>query len=372
MLMRTCLGLIVAALLGPRLAAELPADEVPLIYCTDLFHPHDDPDDHFDLATIYALPEVQLLGIVLDQGANQEKRPGDIPVSQLNALTGRHVPTAIGLSQPLKNPHDTGLDQPEPYQAGVRMILEALRTSSEPVTILAVGSVRDITAAFHREPDLLRQKVRRIGIYIGEASDEKFVEYNVGLDPQAYVGLMRSGLPIYWLPCFDGGLWQNRGHASFWQASHADLLQQAPPELVQFFVYALERDTSDPLAFVRATIDPVRQQRLFEQTRNLWCTASFAVLLGRDLQSVNGKYETVPNKPERDIDSALTNALFQFEPVDVTITDAGVVRYGKGPGSHTVWRFKIRDTANYARGMTEATAALLQGFPIAPSEKSQR
>ncbi len=364
MLLRTCLGLIVAALLGTNLPAESPAPTVPLIYCTDLFHPHDDPDDHFDLATIYALPEVQLLGVVLDQGANQEKRPGNIPVSQLNALTGRKVPTAIGLSQPLRNPQDTGQNQPEPYQAGVRMILEALRSSPEPVTILAVGSVRDITAAFHREPDLFRKKVRRIGIYIGEASDETFVEYNVGLDPQAYVGLMRSGLPIYWLPCFDGGIWQNRGHASFWQASHADLLRQAPPELVQYFIYALERDTSDPLAFVRSTVDPARQQRLFEQTRNLWCTATFAVLLGRDLQLVNGKYQTALHKPEHEIDPALTNALFQFEPVDVTLTDAGVVRYSKGADSHSVWRFKIRDAENYARGMTEATAALLQGFPI--------
>ncbi len=372
MLLRICLGLIVAALLGANLPAESPAPTVPLIYCTDLFHPHDDPDDHFDLATIYALPEVQLLGIVLDQGANQEKRPGNIPVSQLDALTGRKVPTAIGLSQPLRNPQDTGQDQPEPYQAGVRMILKTLRSSSEPVTILAVGSVRDITAAFHREPDLFRQKVRRIGIYIGEASNETFVEYNVGLDPQAYVGLMRSGLPIYWLPCFDGGIWQNRGHASFWQASHADLLQQAPPELVQYFIYALERDTCDPLAFVRSAVDPARRQRLFEQTRNLWCTASFAVLLGRDLQLVNGKYQTVPQKPGREIDPALTNALFQFEPVDVTLTDAGVVRYSKGPDSHSVWRFKIRDSEKYARGMTEATAALLQGFPIAPSEESQR
>lgn len=364
MRLRICLALFVAALLGTNLTAETPATKVPLIYCSDLFHPHDDPDDHFDLATIYSLPEVQVLGIVLDQGANQEKRPGNIPVSQLNALTGRKVPTAIGLSQPLRNPQDTGQDQPEPYQAGVRMILESLRSSPEPVTILAVGSVRDITAAFHREPDLFRQKVRRIGIYIGEASDETFVEYNVGLDPQAYVGLMRSGLPIYWLPCFDGGIWQNRGHASFWQASHADLLRQAPPELVQYFIYALERDTSDPLAFVRAAVDPVRQQRLFEQTRNLWCTATFAVLLGRDLQPVDGKYQTVPRKPAREIDLSLTNALFQFEPVDVTITDTGVVRYGKGAGSQTVWRFNIRDTANYARGMTEATAALLQGFPI--------
>jgi hypothetical protein len=364
LLLRSCLGLIAAALLCPRIPAEPPVPTVPLIYCTDLFHPHDDPDDHFDLATIYAIPEIRLLGIVLDQGGNQEKRPGKIPVSQLNALTGRNVPTVMGLSQPLQNPLDTGRDQPDIYQAGVRMILESLRTSPEPVFILAVGSVRDIAAAFHREPELFRKKVRRIGVFIGEASDEKFVEYNVGLDPQAYVGLMRSGLPLYWIPCFDGGIWQNQGHASFWQANHADILRQAPSELIQFFVYALERETTDPLAFVRATVDPERQRRLFEQARNLWCTASFAVLLGRDLQCVEGTYQTGPRGASDGEDPTLTNALFAFEPVDITITDAGVVQYGQGPNSHSVWRFKILDKHNYARGMTEATAKLLAAFPI--------
>ncbi|MCI0408006.1 MAG: hypothetical protein L0191_05475, partial [Acidobacteria bacterium] len=47
------------------------ASSIPVIYTTDLFHPHDDPDDHFDLATIFAMPELDLKGIVLDQGDKQ-------------------------------------------------------------------------------------------------------------------------------------------------------------------------------------------------------------------------------------------------------------------------------------------------------------
>lgn len=364
MILRTSVALAAAVLLSPGQAAEPPAATVPVIYCTDLFHPHDDPDDHFDLATIYAIPEIRLLGIVLDQGGNQEQRPGRIPVSQLNALTGRSVPTAIGLESPLRNPGDTGLTQPERYQAGIQLLIDSLRASPEPVIILAVGSVRDIVAAFNREPDLFRQKVLRLGVYIGEASQEEFVEYNVGLDPQAYVGLMRSGLPIYWVPCFDGGVWQNRGHASFWQASHADVLRHAPPELIQYFIYALERDTTDPLAFVRAPVDPARQQRLFDQMRSFWCTATFAVLIGRDLKQQDGRYTTTPRKGGVPVDPTLANELFTFEAVDVTITDAGVVRYGQSPDSHSVWRFRVRDRSNYTRGMTEATARLLEEFPV--------
>ena len=47
---------ILAVALGIVAALPLSAFGVPVIYCTDLFHPHDDPDDHFDLATLFALP----------------------------------------------------------------------------------------------------------------------------------------------------------------------------------------------------------------------------------------------------------------------------------------------------------------------------
>ena len=81
---------------------------VPVIYCTDLFHPHDDPDDHFDLATLYAMPELDIKGMVLDQGRKQLERPGRIPVSQLNRITGRNVPAVIGLADAAEEPGRQG------------------------------------------------------------------------------------------------------------------------------------------------------------------------------------------------------------------------------------------------------------------------
>ena len=41
----------------------------PIIHQTDLFHPHGDPDDHFDLAAVFALAaqgRLDLRGIVID------------------------------------------------------------------------------------------------------------------------------------------------------------------------------------------------------------------------------------------------------------------------------------------------------------------
>ena len=50
----------ITSLLATLLACSLAAAPIPVIYSTDLMHPHVDPDDHFDLACLYAMPEADL------------------------------------------------------------------------------------------------------------------------------------------------------------------------------------------------------------------------------------------------------------------------------------------------------------------------
>ena len=126
----------------------------PVIHSSDLFHPHGDPDDHFDFATIHALPEIDLKAIILDNpGGRQFDRPGGVPAAQMNMITGRLIPKAVGLGVGLKSPTDDGLDQPSTSQSGVYLILNVLRQSDKPVTITIVGSARDLAAAYNREPE---------------------------------------------------------------------------------------------------------------------------------------------------------------------------------------------------------------------------
>lgn len=334
------LALATSAPLGAGEASVAAASKdppLPVIHCTDLLHPYDDPDDHFDLATLYAIRGIDLKAVILDQGRSQVERPGTVAVSQLNRITGRDVPAAIGLADKLRGPEDKALEQEPQFQRGVELMLATLRRSPVPVAITAVGSMRDVTAAFNREPELFRTKVAKLMVFIGEASDPKFAEHNVSLDAQAYVGLMRSGLPIYWVPCFDGGPWKNQGHASFWQARHGDLLKNARPEVIQYFIYALEKEKSDSIAFLSAPVDPERKRRLLGGTRNLWCTAVFEWLVA----------------PEA------AKGVFGFAEADITIGDDAVVRYGRTPASKKVMRFEVRDPARYAGQMTAATQSLL-------------
>ena len=361
LLVTVIIGAILVSGLMMGMAAEVNRS-VPVIYCTDLFHPHDDPDDHFDLATLYAMPELDIKGVVLDQGRKQLERPGRIPVSQMNKITGRNVPAAIGLADPLKSPDDQALDQPAQFQGAVELIIQTLRASTRPVCIAALGSVRDVVCAFNREPGLFRTNVAMVLAFIGEASDGKFLEYNVGLDPQAFVGLMRSGLPVYWVPCFDGGLWQNRGHASFWRASQRALLEGATPEVIQYFIYALEKESAEPLAFLSRPVEPERQARLFAGTRNLWCAAVLGVMSGREVVFDGSKWTSVLPQSNRAAAVAGRKPLFEFPEVEVLVSDAGAVSCGKVPGSHKVRRFEVRDSAQYEQGMVEATTALLSSL----------
>lgn len=299
------------------------------------------------------MPEVELRAIILDNGKTQAERPGYKPVWQLNYLSGRHVPAAVGLSRPLRAPEDPAYDQPAEHQNGVHLILETLRASPSKVLVITVGSVRDIVVAYNREPELCRAKVRAVQAFIGEASDPNFVEYNVGLDPRAFARLLRSDLPVYWVPCFDGGAWQNRGHASYWKIRQADVLESAPAPLFRYFVFMLRKETSDPLAFLWQPTALSDRTGVLEAERNLWCGPFLGMLAGRRIQSKGRE-------------------VAGFTPVEVTVSDAGLVRQGKAAGSRSVMLFEIRDKEDFAAAATAATAELLASFPLVRSQPEPR
>ena len=149
-----------------------PSSVCRVIYGSDLFHPHNDPDDHFDLATLFALSELDIRAILLDQGNDRQRwAPGSIPLEQMFSLTGKRAPYATGLSKPLKSTTDTGEDQPAEYQGAIDLLLRTLEASDEPVALIMVGSVRDVCAAFNRKPELLRKKVSRLYLNMGNAAD---------------------------------------------------------------------------------------------------------------------------------------------------------------------------------------------------------
>ncbi len=289
--------LIIPLLLTMTLSAAVAeaVAKVPILYSTDLHHPHMDPDDHYDLATLFALPELDVRGIVLDCGAHQRKAPGSVPVKQMLKMTGREVPFAVGLGRALQSPDDEGRNQPADLQGGVALILDVLRRSAEPVTVFTTGSLRDVAAALNREPELLRRKIGRLYINAGNpgaGADSRKWEYNVKLDRNAYCCVMRSGLPIYWCPCFDGSIWQRGQYGTYWKFQQAQVLETAPRQLQNWFLYALTKPKGvDSIEFLTRPQDPHARAEVWKATRNMWCTAPFFHAAGRRIyRRGNGDY----------------------------------------------------------------------------------
>jgi len=330
--------LLVPAVARPQASAP---SSIPLVYCTDLFHPHDDPDDHLDLATVFALPEFDIKAILLDQGDKQIRKPGRIPVEQMLAMTGRRVPYASGLGAKLRVPTDKALDQPAEFQGAIELFLKVLRDSDRPVRVVAVGSVRDLAAAFNRQPDLIRKKVEALYLVIGNAKIGG-KEYNVDLDRQAFRGVLASKLPIYWFPCFPA---DNR-LSSYWKLAHySDLLETAPLPLIDFFLYMLHR--IDP-----ADIDPVKalgmdfrpwRRYFWGQPKEMWSTAAILLAAGRTKDA----------------------GLYHFEPALTDIDNEGRTdRLTYNPADANVQAFVLEDVSRYGAAMTAALRELFHDFPV--------
>lgn len=324
-----------------------------VVYFTDLFHPHDDPDDHFDLFSLYTLNTIDIKAIILDQGLKQDERPGDVPIKQLNMLFNRDVVWGKGLAKPLSSPSDQALNQQTQYQQGIDLFVATLKKSSQPLTVVSVGSLRDIAAAWNRYPDVLLEKINRIYCFIGEASLSSFKEYNVELDQNAFISIMNSGLPIYWVPCFDGGLWKNNGSASYWQTKQKDILEGVSDEVMNFFRFAL----LEPQRVVNIDNfnEPVKEEvriNLNENLRNLWGAAVFTHAAGIPLVERNGHWSVSRNTVKI---RGGSDRLFSFEPINIWVDPGGVVHYESSSKSHTVYRFKVIDKKNFAKAMTEIT-----------------
>lgn len=330
-------------------------ERIAIIYSTDLFHPPGDMDDQVDLAVLYGLPDVDIKLIILDHGKGQSQRPGKIPVTQMEELTGKLVRTEIGLAANLCNQQDKALEQAIQFQAATNALIETLKESSSKIVIITVGSLRDIAAAYNRFPELFHAKVEKLFVFAGEASNKDFTETNVKMDRQAFAAVMNSDLPIYWVPCFDGGLWQNKGNASYWQTTYGKILHGVSDPLLQYFLYAAKRSQEDPLLFLGQEVNEKKKNKLFKYARNLWGSSVFYAATGKTIIQTKSGYDIVSATK-----SDAEKLLFDFVPVNIQVSSDGRVHYFDNNEQHRVMRFRVRNYPEYKRVMTTVTNDILR------------
>ncbi len=334
---------------------------VPLIHVTDLYRPHIDPDDHWDLACVYALArrgDVDLKAIVIDYPPAEPKghNPDIVAVAQMNRITGLSVPVAVGSPHPMKSRTDT-----QPYAAksdlqGVQVILNVLRASEQPALIFVTGSSRDVAVAGKTDSGLFAKKCAGIYLNAGTGLPDKNssgkLEYNVLLDKVAYAAIFDLPCPIYWLPCFEGtesdGRPVVREYASHYAFRQGEILPSLSQPLRNYFACMFSRRTTcDWLDYLSGTPDNTLLTEQSNKDRHMWCTAGLFHLAGYGI-SADGQIQG------RDDASVCT-----FEPVVVTCGEDGIPRWRQDPNSKSRFILYVRDLEHYQSAMTKAMNSLL-------------
>ena len=319
----------------------------PTIHVTDLFRPHDDPDDHWDLATQFALAKsggIDLRGVIIDYPSTAVRKrvvqPDIAAVAQMNWLTGLCVPTGVGQVKWGESP-----------RSGLALLKRTLEEAKEPVVLHVVGSCADVAEAGTLWPDLFRAKVKGVYLNAGAAVRTERLEWNVLLDPKPYATMFKLPCPIYWMPCFDSVDKMGGTHGTWWKFRMSRAFARMRPPVRNFFngMFA-KRDPGDWLTFLDAPVDEKALAKTGRNLRNMWCTAGFLHAAGLAVWK-DGTIAKLGADPAKEV--------FRFVPVSVTCGDDGHTSWQPDAKSGTRFIFEITDEKGYPEAMTRALVELM-------------
>ena len=333
--------------------------KLTVIHQTDLFRPHQDPDDHWDLACVYALAakrHFDVAGILIDHPPASDKAPDITAVSQLNHIYGLRVPAITGSSVPLASRNDSGNANSEIENRGRDFVISTLGNAPGKVSINIVGSCRDVALALNADPELFREKCAAIYLNAGygtrNTDNIEELEYNVRLNAAAYAAIFEAPCPLYWCPCFeDDARHVVKEWGTNWGFTHADVLNYLSPMLQRFFISMYEREEVAPwLRYllsqdVNAIID-----RRKDEYRNMWSTAGILHMAGLVVNKAGALKQL--NEEQND-------PVYCFEPIDVSCSDEGMTRWSPNPAAENRYIFHVLALDAYQNAMTIALKNIL-------------
>jgi hypothetical protein len=364
-------GLLFCVTLSSTLSGEeFPQRKIPLIDTTDLYFPGQDIGDNFDIIAPYAMEEIDLRAVILDvtekfrleNGLGRDL--GIVPVTQLNYIFDRTVPVAPSPFTPMRSTADKMEDVPKFQQAGIELLLKLLRESKEKVDITAFGSARTIAAAFNRDPDLLREKVNLLHLCIG-ASAPVDVEWNVALDPHAFVAVLRSGLPIALYPCGagnkDGGFaaFSYDSNNGFWKLTNLNFVAEMDPPIRRYLEFAFSRSTRND--FLRAMdADTPFDANHWNHAHNAWETCVWVCMTDRVLvQRADGSHRILRRSKLESTDRVLPNEL---RPCMLDVQENGLFTYRYTDQPSNIRIYYRGDPKENEKALNEALPVLYLEF----------
>jgi hypothetical protein len=354
----------------PSLTANAVKAPRPLVHTTDLFRPHDDPDDHWDLATAYAMTcrgDLDLLGVLTDNPQNLPAlykgacSPDVAAVAQLNYLTDKAVPVTTGTIWPSNPGEKIRADNLPGDLKGVNMLLDLLRQSAQPVVITIVGSSQDVAIAGKKEPRLFATKCAGIYLNAGCGSQNPAlqkigdeVEWNVHLNRGAYASIFELPCPIYWLPCFN--TFSNTAiageYGTCWTFRQKEVLSSLSTPAQIYFAYVLSKGSG--INWLTYLLDPGNKDAAlpyYDEPRGMYSTASFIHAAGKTV-TVEGEIVS--------LDAAGDRAVYEFLPIDAHCDENGITDWQKAKGFTDRYIFHIRNMEKYAGAMTSALRSMVR------------
>ena len=373
---RQVLGMTAAGLtwsfLWPGLAcgneSEKAKKKTPVLHVTDLYRPHMDPDDHWDLACVYALAcrgDIDLKGVVIDHPPEDAdgRNPDIAAVAQMNLIAGMYVPVAVGSGMPMKSRGDIQEYATATDRHGVQMVLDVLRKSPESVVINILGSSRDVAIAGKKEPELFKAKCAAIYLNAGTGSPKMSpaskLEYNVTLDKFAFAAIFDLPCPVYWMPCFEelesGRQWEVREYGTHYRFRQDKILPHLSDMVQNYFAYMFGKYTdSNWLGYLKGAKDEALLAKVGSMYRHMWCTAGFLHAAG---YTVSRDRQIVP------LNEKHAQPVFTFDAVKVKCDNKGVTHWVDDDNSKDRFIFHVRDTDYYQSAMTGAMKSLLTALP---------
>jgi hypothetical protein len=361
----------------------------PLLHTTDLYRPHLDPDDHWDLATGYALSrkgDLDLIGVMTDNpqnfeefperlkavmqffdaGMHVDRSPDIAAVALLNYLTDNAVPVTTGTLWPGKPGEKVRAEHLPKELHGVRMLLNSLRRSSRPVAIMIGGSCQDVAIAGRLEPKLFAEKCAGIYLNVGVGSqnptDQSIdgeLEWNVSLNRGAYATIFELPCPIYWMPCFtkfsDARDLLVGEYGTCWSFKYKDVFPYLSNHMQAYFSYVLTKESgTNWLTYLLDPNSVSAAQQFFDRTKGMWSTAAFVHAAGQ-VVTVDGEVLAAEAAGER--------AAYEFVPVNVRCDENGITSWQKVNGPANRYIFRVRDQSKYSSAMTAALKVMLLELP---------
>lgn len=336
-------------------------ETIPMVHATDLFRPHQDPDDHWDLACVYALAyrkDIDLKAVVIDSPP-QGKNADLAAIAQLNHITGLTIPAVVGCPVPMKSRDDTQPQAKPGDHEAAEKVLEILRASSQGVIINVTGCCRDIALAGKKDPALFKNKCAAIYLNAGAAKTPPGarLEYNVSLDRPAYAAIFDLPCPIYWMPCFEqmADPWKVRQFGTFYKFKQDQILPHLSERMQKYFACMFAKvKSSNCLQYLS---EPKDEKLLAERSanyRNMWCTAGFLHAAGK---AVSRSGSIVP------MNQAGARNVFGYDSIKVSCNENGVTQWTKDLNPKDRHIFRVMDLDNYQSAMTKAMNSLLTTLP---------